>query len=247
MTDVCRSVLILGASSAIARAAARRYAALGRSVILAARDPEPVAADAADLMVRYGVAAEVRQLDILEVASHRGFLDGLPELPDTVVCLVGLLGSQTAAEADPALAELVWRTNFTAPAAFLGEVANRMDQRGSGTIIGVSSVAGERGRASNYVYGSAKAGFTAFLSGLRNRLARRGVHVATIKPGFVRTRMTEGLKLPGPLTAEPDEVARALVAAETNRSNVVYVRPIWRLIMTVIGAIPEPIFKTLRL
>jgi short-subunit dehydrogenase len=247
MTDAPQPVLILGASSDIARATARRYAALGRSIVLAARDPTAVEADAADLTVRYGVPAEVRQLDILDTAGHRAFLDGLPALPDTVVCLIGVLGIQAEDESDPVRADVIWRTNFNAPAAFLGEVANRMTERGSGTIIGVSSVAGERGRASNYIYGSAKAGFTAFLSGLRNRLAKRGVHVATIKPGFVRTRMTEGMKLPGPLTAEPDEVAVAIVAAEAKRANVVFVRPIWWLIMAIIGAIPERVFKTLKL
>ncbi len=247
MTDTPRSVLILGASSDIARAVARRYAALGRTVILAARDPDPIEADAADLAVRFGVTAEVRRLDILDTAAHAGFLDALPTLPDTVLCLVGLLGTQGVDEIDPVRADIVWRTNFNAPAAFLGEVARRMAERGSGTIIGVSSVAGERGRASNYIYGSAKAGFTAFLSGLRNRLARQGVHVVTVKPGFVRTKMTEGMKLPAPLTAEPDEVAQAIIKAEDKRTDEVFVRPVWFLIMAIIRNIPERVFKRLKL
>ena len=102
------------------------------------------------------------------------------------------------------------KTNYVGLVSVLGKFANRMEQRGSGTIIGVSSVAGDRGRATNYIYGSAKAGFTAFLSGLRNRLFKAGVMVITIKPGFIRTRMTEGMDLPAILTAGPDEIARAI-------------------------------------
>ena len=117
---------------------------------------------------------------------------------------------QAEAETDPAAAGRMMRANYLGPALLLGRVAARMATRGRGTIVGISSVAGDRGRASNYVYGSAKAGFTAFLSGLRARMARDGVRVITVKPGFVRTRMTEGMKLPGALTAEPEEVARAV-------------------------------------
>ena len=114
-------------------------------------------------------------------------------------------------------------------------------------IIGVGSVAGDRGRASNYyVYGSAKVGFGAFLSGLRNRLAKAGVHVLTVKPGFVRTKMTEGLKLPAALTAQPQEVAEAVFRAAAHGRDGIYVKARWRLIMAIIGLIPEKIFKRLK-
>src|SRR5207249_3703592 len=109
----------------------------------------------------------------------------------------------------------------------LSEFANRMEKRGSGTIIGVSSVAGDRGRATNYIYGSAKAGFTAFLSGLRNRLFSKNVRVITVKPGFVRTKMTEGLDLPAVLTASPEELARAIRRAHVRNRLAVYHRPVW--------------------
>jgi short-subunit dehydrogenase len=123
-----------------------------------------------------------------------------------------------------------------------------MAARGRGTIVGVSSVAGDRGRGSNYVYGAAKAGFTAFLSGLRNRFASAGVHVLTVKPGFVRTAMTDGMKLPKPITAEPQQVGDAVYrAAEIRRRNVIYVLPVWRLIMLIIVHIPELVFKKLKL
>jgi NAD(P)-dependent dehydrogenase (short-subunit alcohol dehydrogenase family) len=144
---------------------------------------------------------------------------------------------------------MVMRTNFEGPALLLGLLAEKFEARGSGAIVGVSSVAGDRGRGSNYVYGAAKAGLTAFLSGLRNRLSQTGVRVVTVKPGFVRTRMTAGMKLPPLLTAEPQEVGEAIFkAAEGSRArDVIYVRPIWRLVMLVIKSIPEPVFKKLRL
>ena len=240
-------VLIIGATSDIGRAVARAYAQAGRSLILAARQPDRLARDVEDLKLRHGAAVRAIGLDVLDAASFGPLLDGLDELPATVVCLVGVLGDQAHAAAEPAMAELIMRSNYLGPALLLGEIANRMELRGSGAIIGVSSVAGDRGRASNYLYGSAKAGFTAFLSGLRNRLARRGVHVVTVKPGFVDTRMTQGMKLPPLLTAQPDEVAAAILAAETRRRDTIYVRPVWRLIMTIIRLIPERVFKRLSL
>jgi short-subunit dehydrogenase len=114
-------------------------------------------------------------------------------------------------------------------------------------LIGISSVAGERGRASNYVYGAAKAGLTAFLSGLRGRMARHGVRVITVKPGFVHTRMTEGMRLPRGLTTTPDDVAAAILAAETGGRNILYVRPVWAVIMALLRLVPEGLFHRLRL
>jgi decaprenylphospho-beta-D-erythro-pentofuranosid-2-ulose 2-reductase len=241
------TVMIVGATSDIGRAIARCYAAAGRPLVLCAHRPSAVQRDAEDLRLRYGVAVEVVELDLLDTASHTRVLDNLSPLPGTVVMLAGLLGEQERAALEAPHAAIVMRSNYEAPALFLGETANRMERRGSGVIIGVSSVAGDRGRATNYVYGSAKAGFTAFLSGLRNRLTRRGVHVVTIKPGFVRTRMIEGMKTPARLTAEPAQVAAAVLAAEAGSRNIVYVLWIWKPIMTVIRLLPESIFKRMRL
>ncbi len=243
------AVLILGATSDMARAIARAYAAKGRPLILAARDSERLAADIADLKVRSGADARAVEFDVLDTARHKAFLDGLGELPGTIVCVIGLMGEQARSETDWASAELVMRSNYMGPAAILGEAANRMAARGSGTIIGVSSVAGERGRAQNYVYGSAKAGFTAFLSGLRQRLvlARSGVRVITVLPGYVRTQALEGMETPGLLTAEPSEVASAILKAESSGRDAIYVRPVWRLVMAVIRALPERVFKRLKI
>lgn len=241
------TVLILGGASDIGLALARVYAGKHYHVLLAARDAGRLATDVTDLQQRGAASARAVAFDVLARDQFSAFIDSLGALPNIVISVVGLLGDQPQAERDAAHAETIIATNYTGPALLLGEFANRMEARGHGTIIGISSVAGDRGRASNYLYGSAKAGFTAFLSGLRNRLASKNVHVMTVKPGFVNTRMTASMKLPKPLTAEPQEVARAIVAAAEKQRNVIYVYAIWRLIMLIIGHIPEMIFKKLHL
>jgi short-subunit dehydrogenase len=240
------SVLILGAHSDIGRAIARAFARTGRPLILAARRSERLERDAQDLRLRHDVDVKTMEWDVLEVARHAALIDQLDSLPEIAVSVVGLLGEQAKSETDSEAARLVIETNYLAPALLLGEIANRMAARGHGTIIGVSSVAGERGRASNYVYGSAKAGFTAFLSGLRARLWRRGVRVITVKPGFVATEMTAAMQLPPLLTAAADEVGRAVVAASQRGAAVVYVRKRWWPIMTIIKLLPERIFMRLK-
>ena len=242
------TLLLVGATSDIGHAVAARYAEAGWRILLAARDPARAQRNADDLAARFRAEVTLLRLDILETDGFAQVLDALPVLPDTVVCAVGELGDQTRAEGDMTHAEQVMRTNFLGPALLLGLLAERFAARGSGAIVGISSVAGDRGRGSNYVYGAGKAGFSAFLSGLRNRLAGRGIRVVTVKPGFVRTRMTRDLRLPPLLTAAPSEVGRAIyAAAEGGGRDIVYVRTVWRLVMAVIGAIPEPVFKRLRL
>lgn len=241
------TILILGAASDIGRAIARLYAADGATLLLAARNASRLAPDCADYTTRGAASATAVEFDVLDLANHARFIEGLGTLPDIVISVVGLLGNQTADERDATAAKTILDTNFTAPALLLGEFANRMQARGNGTLVGISSVAGDRGRATNYIYGSAKAGFTAYLSGLRNRLAKTGVHVLTVKPGFVDTRMTEGMKLPPALTATPERVALAVREAVAHRTNILYVLPIWRLVMLVICHIPEAVFKKLRI
>jgi NAD(P)-dependent dehydrogenase (short-subunit alcohol dehydrogenase family) len=243
-----KTLLLVGGTSDIGRATALCYAQAGWRVLLAARNEDEARRNAEDIAARTGAEVTTHRLDILEGDRFESFLDGLPQLPDTVVCVVGGLGDQARGQSDPAHASLLIRTNFEGPALFLGVLAERFLARGSGTIVGVSSVAGDRGRGSNYLYGAAKAGFTAFLSGLRNRLAPAGMRVVTVKPGFVRTQMTAGMKLPPLLTAEASEVGRAIfAAAEKGGGEVIYVRRIWRVVMLVITSIPERIFKRLRL
>jgi len=240
-------VLILGATSDIARAVALRFAAAGHPLILAGRDLPALQREAADIALRHRVETRALAFDALDVAGFTGFAAALDPLPEVAICAIGAMGEQRESERSPQEAAQVMRATFEGPALILGALAERLAERGSGTLVGISSVAGERGRASNYVYGAAKAGLTAFLSGLRNRLARRGVRVVTVLPGFVATRMTEGMDLPGPLLAQPGEVAEAIFQAVRRRRDVVYVRPVWRLVMAIIRALPERVFKRTRL
>lgn len=236
-------VLILGARSDIGRAIARRYAQAGRPVTLAARRSTTLEADRADLALRSGVTVRLVEFDVTDAQPDR-FFAGLGEAPGTVVLVAGALGDQAVSEADDAAADAIMAANYSGPARYLLAAARAMPA--GGCIVGVSSVAGERGRRSNFVYGSAKAGLTALLSGLRGRLHGR-IHVVTVKPGFVATAMTRGMSLPPLLTARPEEVAEAVFRAEARRRDVVYVRPVWRLIMTIIRLIPESLFKRLPL
>ncbi|HYZ63780.1 MAG TPA: SDR family oxidoreductase [Acetobacteraceae bacterium] len=233
-------VLILGARSDIGRAIARRYAEAGRPVVLAARRADTLEADRTDLAIRYQVPVTLAEFDVTGPEPDR-FFAGLAERPGTVVMVAGGNGVQSVSEAEDEAADAVMRTNYTGPARYLLAAARAMEGHG-GCLIGISSVAGERGRKANFVYGSAKAGFTAFLSGLRGRLHGR-LQVITVKPGDVATRATAEMNLPAPLTAMPDEVARAVFDAEAKGRDVIYVRRVWQPIMLVIRLIPERVFK----
>ena len=237
-----KTVLILGAKSDIGLAIAHRFAAEGHSVQLAMRQAADHDAMKRDIEIRHGVTASLYEFDALATTTHAEFADSLSTLPDVVVCVVGLLGSQADSEQNNDTAIQVFRSNFEGPASILGILANNFEGRRSGTLVGIRSVAGERGRASNYIYGSAKAGFTTFLSGLRNRLASKDVSVVTILPGFVRTRMTEGLALPSLVTSSPAAIASLVYNAVKNGTDIVYPRW-WFLIMAIIRMIPERIFK----
>ena len=240
-------VLILGAGSDIGQAIAQAFAGEGHAIQLAARTSARLENVRADIALRHGVQVTLHDFDALDPGSHAAFVDGLPALPDVAVSAIGLMGQQEENARNLEQASLVMRSNFEGPASIFALLANRFEVRGSGTLVGISSVAGERGRATNYVYGSAKAGFTAFLSGLRNRLAGKGVHVVTVLPGFVNTAMTDGLDLPARLTADPDEVGVAVLRAVRKGRNVIYVRRIWWLIMAIIRNIPEAIFKKMKI
>jgi decaprenylphospho-beta-D-erythro-pentofuranosid-2-ulose 2-reductase len=240
-------ILILGARSDIGQAVARKFASLGHPVQLAARNVDSLKTDRTDIELRHNVPVTLLEFDALATDTHEYFVAGLPDLPQVAVCAVGLMGRQEENERDVEAAARIMRSNYEGPASILAVLASRFEDRGSGTLVGISSVAGERGRATNYVYGSAKAGFTAFQSGLRNRLAKRGVHVVTVLPGFVATKMTDGMDLPARLTAQPSEVADAIVQAVEQKKDVVYVRPIWWLIMMIIRNIPERFFKRMKI
>ncbi len=244
------TILILGAGSDIARATAGVLASRGHDLILAGRDTGLLEREATDLSLRYPVSVQTVFFDALDTAGHTAFWDGLEPRPAGVVCAVGYLGEESRAQAEPEEAQRVLASNFTGVVSILDEAARRLAAAGSGFIVALSSVAGDRGRASNYHYGAAKAGLTAYLSGLRNRFATegpRGVQVITVKPGFVATRMTADLGLPPLLTATPDEAARDIVNALERRRDVVYTRWFWRWIMALITHLPELVFKRTRL
>lgn len=241
------SVLILGAASDMAIAIARKFAKEGYDIQLAARQSARLSSLCTDLGIRAGVHCSVHEFDALDFSSHKNFIDALPALPDVTFCVFGLLGENENALSDWSQAERIIHSNYTGAVSILNLIAKQYEQRGSGTIVGISSVAGERGRQSNFLYGSAKAGFTAYLSGLRNRLYHSGVHVVSIQPGFVNTKMTSELKLPPLLTAQPSEVAEAAFKAVRRKSNTVYVKWYWKYIMLIIRNIPEPMFKKMKL
>ena len=241
------TVLILGARSDIGKAVAHKFASLGHPIQLAARNADRLDTDKKDLELRYAIPVTLHNFDVLMTGTHAAFVASLPELPSIAVCAVGLMGVQRKNEQEVQSATDVIRSNYEGPASIFAELANRFAERGSGTLAGISSVAGERGRSTNYVYGSAKAGFTAFLSGLRNRLTHQGVHVVTVLPGFVATQMTENMDMPAKLTAKPADVADAIERAVRKKQNIIYVRSIWRLIMIVVSNIPEHIFKRMKI
>lgn len=241
------TLLILGATSDMARATALEFASHGWSIQLAGRNQENIARIAQDIAIRTGQRLSCHLFDAMQPKSAEQLWSSLQEKPDAVLCAVGILGDQDAARHDTELAQEIITCNFTGLIPILSLVADAFEERGKGCIIGISSVAGDRGRASNYVYGSAKAGFTAFLSGLRNRLSRKHIQVMTVKPGFVTTRMTENMDLPPALTAFPNEVATAIWNGVQKKRNVIYVKRVWYLIMLVIKHVPESLFKFMKI
>lgn len=238
-------VLILGATSDIAQALAEVFARNKYDLILAARMPENLSGQARDLETRHAVSVSTVRFDATDFAHHGDFCAALTTVPDVTITVFGYLGNQDEAQVDFEAAKRIIETNFTGAVSVLNGLAERYVTRGSGMIIGISSVAGDRGRKKNYLYGSAKAGFSTYLSGLRARMAPFGVHVMTVKPGIVRTRMTAGLPLPKGLAASPQQVARRILRAMRAKKNTVYTPGRWRWIMFVIRVLPEWIFKRL--
>jgi len=242
-------VLIIGATSAIAEATARLYAERGAHLYLVARSADRLKAVAEDLLVRGAPEVNRASLDVNDIAAHGATLDTawstLGQV-DVVLIAHGTLPDQKACEASVDLSLAEFATNGTSTIALVTLIANRMQQARHGSIAVISSVAGDRGRASNYLYGAAKAAVSTFLSGLRQRMAKHGVDVVTIKPGFVDTPMTRDFKK-GALWAKPDAIAQGIVRAIDKRRSVAYLPRFWFVIMTIIRAIPEFLFKRISL
>lgn len=240
------SILIVGATSDIGREICHCYGKAGNDLILTSRNTADLERDISDYQIRYGIKVSAFGLDLVDFDSHEKLLAPIIPRVEGVVLVAGYLGEQPKAETVWQEARMILDTNFTGAVSVLNYVANVFEERKSGWIVGISSVAGDRGRASNYYYGSSKAGFTAYLSGLRGRLLKSNIHLLTVKPGFVDTKMTAGHPLPKPLTAQPKAVAKAVYKAQKAKKNVLYTLGVWYWVMLIIKHIPEPIFKKLK-
>ena len=246
------NVLLVGATSAVARVLAQRLASRGCNLVLAGRNREELDAIASDLEIRYQCRVRVELVDARKVHEHADFVDramnGLNEPLQGAILCQGVLHDQQLAGQNWSLAEEMIEVNLTGTISLLNLLADRFSTLGRGYLAAISSVAGDRGRQSNYIYGATKAGLNAYLDGLRNSLYSRGVHVITIKPGLIDTPMTRGIgKMPGPLTTTADRVARDIDRAIRRRKNTLYTPWYWRWIMCVVRSTPEWIFKRLKM
>lgn len=243
-----RNILICGATSAIAQETARLCARDGDRLFLVGRDPEKIQAVARDLSVRGAgkvdhFVADLNDVDLHELMIREavGSLGGL----DVVLIAHGTLSDQKGCEGDYRRAEREFRTNFLSVVSLLTPIANLFEHQRGGSIAVISSVAGDRARQSNYIYGTAKGAVSLFVQGLRNRLYPKGVHVLTVKPGFVDTPMTARLEK-NVLFASPEDVARGIYRAIAGKKDVVYLPGWWRIVMIIVRHIPEGYFKRMR-
>lgn len=244
-----RNILIIGATSAVAQATARLFVKDKSRMLLVGRNGEKLESVKNDLRTRGAEFVETGVYDALEFSRHEELLDeALQTLGSIDVVLVahGSLPDQKKCESDFALAEREIKANFLSIVSLLTPISNYFEERNAGVIAVISSVAGDRGRMSNYVYGCAKGGLSIFLQGLRNRLHRVGVHVLTIKLGFVDTPMTAHISK-GPLFVKPQTVAKGIYRAIDKRYDTVYLPSFWRMIMMIIALLPESVFKRLKL
>ena len=236
-------VLIIGAKSDIAKEVAREYAKNGYDLYLAGRNIDEMKDFENDIKIRSKADVKLKEFDITNFESHEQFYNSLEPKPLGVIVVAGYMAEQKTCENDWSETLNTINVNFTGAVSILNIIANDMEQNKNGFIVGVSSVAGDRGRKANYIYGSSKAAFSAYLSGLRNRLHESGVKVLTVKPGFVATKMTAKLDLPTKLTAQPEDVAKDIFTAQQKGKDILYTKPIWRVIMMIIKIIPEWKFK----
>jgi len=247
-----KKILIFGATSAIAIEVARIYVSHKAAFFLVGRSEEKLEAVKLDLLARGASSVEICCADFHDYSSHSGIIDlAFTSLGSIDISLFahGSLPDQSAAESDVEILRHEFEVNFLTTASFLTILSDQLaieNSSRSSSIVVISSVAGDRGRQSNYVYGSAKGALSVYLQGLRNRLQSSGVHVLTVKPGFVDTPMTSEIKK-GPLFVKPEVIARGIVRAEEKKKDVVYLPWFWLGIMTVIKSIPECIFKRLKL
>lgn len=242
-------ILVLGATSAIAMAVERALLTADSRYFLVARSADKLETAGRDLRTRGAADVTCYAMDLDDTAAHATMLAAAAEtLGEVDLALIahGVLGDQEQAQAEYNAAEAILRTNFLSAVSLITWLANYFEARKRGTLAVISSVAGDRGRKSNYVYGASKGALSIFLEGVRNRIDRSGVQVLTIKPGFVATPMTAHLKH-GPLFAPPSKIAQDIVRAIAARKDIVYTPGFWRPILFAIRGIPESLFKKLNL
>lgn len=244
-----KRILIVGATSAIAEATARLFAARGDSLVLAGRDMPQLDRIAGDLKLRGAPTTHALALDVNDLDKHVSAIQQASDLLggiDVALIAHGTLGNQAECEKDFSVTLKELNTNAISVMSLLTVLANRMESQGSGQLAVIGSVAGDRGRPSNYVYGTAKAAVATFCEGLRARLYKHNVDVLLVKPGFVDTPMTAAFKK-GALWAKPDTIAKLIVRALDRRRAVIYTPAFWALIMLIIRSIPRPVFVRLKL
>jgi hypothetical protein len=239
-----REVVVVGATSAVAQSAIRLWAARGATLALVGRNQDALDRVAADARMRGAASASTHAGDLADLV----FIESLCATTTPAVALVahGSLTDSAHAETSAEYLDYELTLNFVSAAQWAQRLALACERAGGGTVVAISSVAGDRGRGSNHAYGAAKAGLTAFCSGLRARMATRGVHVVTVKPGFIDSPMTAHITKKGALWATPDAIAEGVLKAIDRQRDVVYLPGFWALIMLIIKHVPERIFKRLK-
>jgi decaprenylphospho-beta-D-erythro-pentofuranosid-2-ulose 2-reductase len=238
-----KNLLIIGGKSDIGKEIEKQFICNGFNIVLAGRSIENDNSFVDELSALSNNFIKNINFDICDFQNHKDFYKNINPKPDGVVVVSGYMADQKNAEIDFEESLNTINVNYLGPVSILNIIANEMEKSKKGFIIGISSVAGDRGRRSNYIYGSSKAAFSTYLSGLRNRLSTSNIQVLTVKPGFVYTKMTKHLDLPSILTAKPEKVAIDIFNAYKRRKSILYTRGIWRLIMLIIKIIPESIFR----
>lgn len=238
-----QSVLIFGATSDIAAECAKQLARKGVNLVLCARNMDALNQLKMTLLTNGSVTIHTHTIDVDDVDTINECFNDIVDIPVVTILAIGYLGDEQIAQTSDKERDAIIRRNLTGPIHILDRVAEHYKKRRCGHILGISSVAGERGRASNGHYGAAKAGLTTYLSALRNRLTSLGVYVTTIKPGFIRSKMTIGIPFPSILIGDPEKVASDIVDAIRNKKDSVITPMRWRPIMLCVRWIPEWLFK----
>ncbi|PJZ85443.1 SDR family oxidoreductase [Leptospira harrisiae] len=240
-----KNALVVGATSDIGIHITESLAKRGYSLSLTGRNKQKLSDIKSKIQSDYSSSVDISEWDVTNFSSHQKFYEELRNKPDIVFFVVGYYEDQTKARKDQNELLKTIQTNYSAVVSLINIISLDMEKKGEGTIVAISSVAGDRGRQMNYIYGSAKAGLTTYLSGLRSLLFSKGVHITTIQLGPVYTKMSEGHKLVPWLTLQPEVAAELIVDAGLKKKNLVYIRWPWRWIMVAIRMIPEWIFKRL--